>query len=91
MKDIHHTISVYHYTDFIVPSYQTFVRRAQQALPQMVGLLKQLLSDTAAIRLMDATMLPVSKPHRADRHKVAKNMLNLEKTGKGGTMGLSCM
>jgi hypothetical protein len=53
----------------------------------MLTLLIQILSHTEAVRIMDATMLPVSKPHRADRHKVAKDIAQFGKNWQGWHYG----
>jgi Transposase DDE domain len=87
LRDVYDTLCLYHHNDFLVPSYQTFVRRAHDALPLMFELLEQLLCDTEAVRILDATMLPVSKPHRADRHKVAKDIATFGKNWQGWHYG----
>jgi hypothetical protein len=88
LKDVYKTVRLYHEYDFKkVPSYQTFVRRVHQLLPQMLCLLEQLLCDQEPVRIMDATMLPVSKPHRADRHKVAKDIAQFGKNWQGWHYG----
>jgi hypothetical protein len=87
LKDVHRFMCAYHSDDFRLPKYSAFMNHCHQALPQMVSLLEHLLSDTKAIRLMDATMLPVSKPHRADRHKVAKNLAQFGKNWQGWHYG----
>jgi Transposase DDE domain len=88
LKDIYQTLHLYHEKDFQkIPSYQTFVRRAHQELPLMFELLEQLLCDTEPVRILDATMLPVSKPHRADRHKVAKDIAAFGKNWQGWHYG----
>lgn len=86
-KDCYDTVRLYHQDDFNIPSYKTFVRRVQAVLPQMVRLLDQLLCHTEPVRLVDATMLPVSKPHRADRHSVAKDIAQFGKNWQGWHYG----
>ena len=87
LRGVYDTLCLYHHTDFDVPSYPTFVRRAHLALPLMLELLESLLCDTEAVRILDATMLPVSKPHRADSHKVAKDIAAFGKNWQGWHYG----
>lgn len=88
LKDAYGTLCIYHHKDFPhLPSYQTFVRRAHASAPDMLTLLAQLLSHTEAVRIMDATMLPVSAPHRADRHKVAQGIAQFGKNWQGWHYG----
>lgn len=88
LKDIHRTIQLYHEHDFRkLPSYQTFVRRAHALLPVMLTLLEQLLCSEETLRILDSTMLAVSKLHRADRHKVAKNIAQFGKNWQGWHYG----
>jgi hypothetical protein len=87
-KDIHDTVCLYHKSDFTtLPKYTTFVAQCHRALPVMYEVLEQLLCDTEAVRILDATMLPVSKPHRADRHKVAKDIATFGKNWQGWHYG----
>src|SRR5579872_2331513 len=73
LKDIHTTLSLYHHADFPkLPKYNSFVDEVHRALPLLFELLSDLLSTEEAIRIMDSTMLPVCKLHRADRHKTAR-------------------
>lgn len=88
LKDIYHTLQLYHEHDFKkIPSYQTFVRRTHALIPVMLELLEQILCTKEAVRFVDATMLPVSKPHRADRHKVAKDIAQFGKNWQGWHYG----
>lgn len=88
LKDMYRTLQLYHARDFKkLPSYQTFVRRAHQLLPLMLSLLEQILCDKEPVRIMDATMLPVSRPHRAYRHKVAKGIAQFGKNWQGWHYG----
>jgi hypothetical protein len=88
LRDMYNTLQLYHEHDFRkIPSYQTFVRRSHQLLPTMLSLLEQVLCDKEVVRIMDATMLPVSKPHRADRHKVAKDIAQFGKNWQGWHYG----
>lgn len=87
LSDVHSFMKTYHSHDFHLPKYSAFMNHCHQALPQMLLLLDQLLSATEAVRLMDSTMLPVSKPHRADRHKVAKGIAKFGKNWQGWHYG----
>ena len=89
LKDAYHTLCLYHRGDFPqLPSYVTFVRRAHQTAPLLFELLSLLLSDKEVVRLMDATMLPVCKLHRADSHKTAKDIAAFGKNWQGWHYGL---
>jgi hypothetical protein len=88
LKDIYHTLHLYHEHDFKnLPSYQTFLGRTHQLIPLMLELLEQMLCDQEPVRILDSTMLPVSKPHRADRHKVAKDIAKFGKNWQGWHYG----
>lgn len=87
LRDIHRAVQTYHTNDFQLPKYSAFVAQCHRALPQMVSLLAQLLTDTEKIRIMDSTMLPVCKNHRADDHKVAKNVAKFGKNWQGWHYG----
>lgn len=89
LVDIYNALQVYHQKDFThLPSYKTFVRRAHQCAPLLLSLLTQLLSEKEAVRILDSTMLPVCKLHRADSHKVAKNIAQFGKNWQGWHYGL---
>lgn len=87
LKDIHRTLCTYHSTDFTLPKYSAFVSHAHRVLPLMYSLLECLLSDKEPVRLMDATMLPVCRNHRADRHKVATGIAQFGKNWQGWHYG----
>lgn len=87
LKDIHRAMETYHTADFNMPKYSAFVVQCHRTLPQMLCLLGQLLCDTESVRIMDATMLPVSKLHRADDHKVAKDIAAFGKNWQGWHYG----
>lgn len=87
LKDIHTFICTYHQADFQLPKYSAFVAHCHRALPGMLSLLGELLSHTEAVRLMDATMLPVCKLHRADEYKVAKSLTAFGKNWQGWHYG----
>lgn len=88
LRDAYNTLCLYHNNDFKqMPSYSTFVRRAHEVLPEMMHVLSRLLFDKEAIRIMDATMIPVCKNHRAGRHKVAKDIAQFGKNWQGWHYG----
>lgn len=87
LKDVHRFMKTYHGNDFKLPKYSAFMHHCHEALPHMIALLNQLLCATEAVRIMDATMLPVSKLHRADRHKVAKDIAQFGKNWQGWHYG----
>lgn len=73
------------YPDYFprVPSYKSFILHCHRLMPQMVWLLQSLLASGAPLRFADSTMLPVCKPIRADRHKVAKGIAQFGKNWQG--------
>jgi len=83
LHGIYTHIQTYHKTDFNLPAYSKFVEAAHRALPQLLCVLYRTLSHTESVRLVDATMLPVCKQHRADRHKVAKAIAQFGKNWQG--------
>lgn len=87
LKDLHRFISLYHAHDFMVPKYSGFVAHCHRALPVMLDLLMMLLADTEPVRILDATMLPVCKLHRADSHKTARNIAAFGKNHQGWHFG----
>lgn len=88
LKDVHDSISLYHQKDFpTLPPYNTFVAECHRALPDMFVVLMEMLSSEEAVRIIDSTMLPVCKLHRADRHKTARNMVAFGKNWQGWHFG----
>lgn len=77
------------YRDYFpkLPKYQNFVAHVHRLLPQMVWFLQTLLVHDAPLRFADSTMLPVCKPIRADRHKVAKGIAQFGKNWQGWHYG----
>src|SRR5665213_1184919 len=77
------------YPDYFprLPKYQNFVAHCHRLLPKLVWLLQSLLAASAALRFADSTMLPVCKPIRADRHKVAKGTAQFGKNWQGWHYG----
>lgn len=87
LKDLYRFSRLYHAEDFTLGSYQSFIRHCHEALPTSLELLNLLLCDTAPIRIMDSTMIPVCKLHRADAYKVAKNLTAFGKNWQGWHFG----
>jgi len=77
------------YSDYFprLPKYQNFVAHCHRLLPKLVWLLQSLLVSGAPLRFADSTMLPVCKPIRADRHKVAKGIAQFGKNWQGWHYG----
>lgn len=69
-----------------LPSYPAFVAHCHRVLPHLQALLQELLCDSP-VRLVDSTMLPVCRIHRADRHKVARNVASFGKNHQGWHYG----
>ena len=87
LKDIFDAINLYHKKDFPkLPSYKTFVRKCHESTPEMIELIQDLL-QSSPIGIVDSTMLPVCKPHRADSHKVAKGKAQFGKNWQGWHYG----
>lgn len=87
LKDIFNAISLYHKEDFPkLLSYKTFVRKCHESMGDMIELLQHLLIPSK-VGIVDSTMLPVCKTHRADSHKVAKNIAQFGKNWQGWHYG----
>jgi Transposase DDE domain len=87
LKDIFNAISLYHQKDFkTLPKYSAFVSHCHKAIPQFLELLEMLL-QASPIGIVDSTMLPVCKIHRADSHKVAKGKAQFGKNWQGWHYG----
>src|ERR1035438_4546090 len=88
LKDLHRFIAMYQRQDFpTFPKYGGFVARCHHALPQCFELLTLLLDTNAPVRIMDSTMLPVCKLHRADSHRVAQPVARFGKNWQGWHYG----
>ena len=88
LKGLYQHMVRYHPRDFPhLPSYQAFVSHCHRALPAACELLTRVLETHAPVRIMDATMLPVCKLHRASSHKVAKNIAQFGKNHQGFHFG----
>lgn len=70
-----------------LPKYQNFVAHCHRLLPKLIWLLQSLLVTDAPLRFADSTMLPVCKPIRADRHRVAKDIAQFGKNWQGWHYG----
>lgn len=70
-----------------LPKYQNFVAHCHRLLPKLIWFLQTLLVADAPLRFADATMLPVCKYIRADRHKVAKGVAQFGKNWHGWHYG----
>lgn len=70
-----------------LPKYQNFVEHCHRLLPKLIWLLQSLLVIDAPLRFADSTMLPVCKPIRADRHKVARGVAQFGKNWQGWHYG----
>ncbi len=88
LKDLYRWIQHYHHREFPhLPKYAAFVQQCHRSIPAFLMLLRQLLTTTAPVRLMDSTMLPVCKHHRANDHKVARNIADFGKNHQGWHYG----
>lgn len=87
LKDTYSWISRDYEDCFRLPTYKNFVMHVHRLLPAMVWLLQTLLNYDAPLRFADSTMLPVCKPIRADRHKVAKGYAQFGKNWQGWHYG----
>jgi hypothetical protein len=88
LKGVYDQITLYHRQDFPrLPRYGRFVDHCHRALPALIGVLQSLLTATAPIRLMDATMLEVCKLERMGQHKVAKGVAEMGKNWQGWHYG----
>ncbi len=88
LKDIYRWALLYHREDFPrLPRYNGFLSACHRVTPDLLSVLGQLLEDEAAVRIMDATMLPVCKRYRADSHKVAKHIAKFGKNYQGWHYG----
>lgn len=77
------------YSDYFpkLPTYQNFVEHCHRALPLLVWLLQSMLATDAPLRFADSTMLPVCRPIRASRHKVAQGVAQFGKNWQGWHYG----
>jgi len=88
LRGIHVWLCLYHQAEFPkIPGYSAFVAECHAALPLLLAVLQALLVDTAAVRILDSTMLPVCKHHRANSHRVAKGIARFGKNHQGWHYG----
>ena len=88
IKDLYASMQRYHQAEFPqLPKYNAFLAHCHRLLPRCLNLLQQLLQTTAPLRLMDSTMLPVCKRHRANSHKVCRNIADFGKNHQGWHYG----
>ncbi len=87
LKDLHRFTCMYLPDTFPrVPKYSGFMAHCHRVLPQLWRLLEDLCCDDT-IRLVDSTMLEVCKLHRANRHRVAKNIAAFGYNHQGAHFG----
>ena len=77
------------YSDYFprLPRYQNFVEHCHRLMPQLIWLLQSLLAHDAPLVFADSTMLPVCKPIRAERHKVAAGIAAYGRNWQGWHYG----
>ena len=88
LKSIYQLIQ-HHYKDCfpVLPDYSNFVRHSHRLIPKLIEVLSQSLDTGVNIGFADSTMLPVCKPVRADRHKVAQGVAAFGKNHQGWHYG----
>lgn len=74
LKDVWIWLMLYHHRDFQVPHYSAFIDACQRALPELVWLL-ELFCAESPIEIVDSTVLPVCKNHRADAYRTLDSEL----------------
>jgi hypothetical protein len=88
LKDLHrHAVLDLRHVFPRVPQYSAFVDHCHRVMPRMFELLQHLLCAEASVRIVDSTMLPVCKLHRATRHKVAQRIAQFGKNHQGWHYG----
>lgn len=89
LKDIYDWVNMYHRTEFprFHSTYQGFVAACHRSMPVCLIVLQQLFRDTAPVRIVDSTMLPVCKLKRSDSHKVARSIARYGKNHQGWHYG----
>jgi hypothetical protein len=88
LKDIHSSLCMYHSDDFThIPKYNAFIKTCHDCIPLLEKILSILLVQSAPLRIVDSTMIPVCKLVRADRHKVAKSIATYGKNHQGWHYG----
>lgn len=88
IQELYSSVQRYHAREFPhLPRYSAFVDHCHRLLPACLTLLQQILCTDAPLRLMDSTMLPVCKRHRANDHKTCKNIADFGKNHQGWHYG----
>lgn len=87
LKGIYRWAQAFYYRRFRLPAYSSWVRKCHTALPDMLGLLEQLLVKNSQLRFIDSTMLPVCRLVRANRHRVARSTAAFGKNHQGWWYG----
>lgn len=88
LKDIHRWITIDHQSDFPQTlSYSAFAAACHRAVPALLTVLERLLQVEAPLRIVDGTMLPVCKNHRANHYQVAKALVAWGKNHQGWHFG----
>lgn len=84
IKDLHRSIEHCYQSEFpLMPGYEGFLKHAHRVTPLVLLLLQHLLHQTAPVRLMDSTMIPVCRNHRADSYRVAREITGWGKNWQG--------
>lgn len=87
LKDLHTFALMYLREEFpTIPKYSGFMAHCHRVLPQMWSLLEEICID-APVRIVDSTMLQVCKLHRANQHRVAKNIASFGYNHQGAHYG----
>jgi len=87
LKDIWKFINKYHRVDFPqLPKYAAFVNHAHRVMPLLANIISQTFVHSK-VNFADSTILEVSKLHRVNSHKVAKNIAKFGKNHQGWHYG----
>lgn len=70
-----------------LPGYNGFLAQVQRLKTKLQQLLEATLQRAATLRFVDSTMLPVCRPVRADRHKVARSVAQFGRNWQGWHYG----
>lgn len=70
-----------------IPKYGGFVAHCNRLIPELFSILSKLLMDKTVIRFLDSTFVEVCKNHRADRYRVAKEIVAWGKNHQGWHFG----
>lgn len=87
LKDVLKSVTDYHLADFPqLPKYSTFLEHVYRVTPKMATLLGLTFVESK-LDFADSTFLEVCKKHRAEDHKVAKNIATFGKNHQGWHFG----